>query len=188
MAAGQQPEFRNALSLVTRAIVLAAVLCGPLPTVAGEDLDAGARTVIGPQNPDLAGGAEALLAGDTERGIRLTRLGLDAAASTRERLAGLSNLCAAHLRRSDWDTAMAYCNEALELQPRFWRALVNRALIHTRLASYDAADADLEVAEEIAPGSHNVKAARALWRDATDPVVPVVIIDDRREASRADDE
>ncbi len=168
--------------------VLAAVLWAPLAYGAGDDREAGARTVIGPQNPDLANGAEALLAGDIDRGIRLTRLGLDAASNTRERLAGLSNLCAAHLRRSELDTAMAYCNEALALQPRFWRALVNRALINTELGRYDAARDDLDLAGEIAPGSRNLKAARARWRDATDPVVPIVVIDDRRERGRKDDE
>ena len=177
------------LSLLTAwALVPFALLSVPLPSLAGEDRDIGPRTVLGPRNPDLAYGAEALLAGDIDKGIRLTRRGLDAAANTRERLAGLSNLCAGYLRRSERDTALAYCNEALELQPRFWRALVNRAVVNTELGRYDAADADLDLAEGIAPGNHSVRAARALWRDLSDPVVPIVVIDDRREDGQNDDE
>jgi len=34
------------------------------------------KTVIGPSNPDLHDGANALLAGDAEEGVRLTLLGL----------------------------------------------------------------------------------------------------------------
>jgi tetratricopeptide (TPR) repeat protein len=154
---------------------------------AGSERDAGARTVIGPENPDIAEGAEALLSGDTERGIRLTRRGLEEATSTRARLAGLSNLCAGYLRLSDWETAIGYCNRALELNPRFWRALVNRALIHIHTSRFDDAKADLDRAQEIAPNSRNLRAARALWRDATDPVRPSVVIDDRRGGDRGDD-
>ena len=37
------------------------------------------RTVLGPRNPHLADGAQALLEGDAEKGVRLTLLGLAAA-------------------------------------------------------------------------------------------------------------
>jgi tetratricopeptide (TPR) repeat protein len=179
------PSNLRSLATWTAAVVL--LLPGPLMTAVGSEPDAGARTVIGPENPDLAEGAEALLSGDIERGIRLTQRGLEAATSTRERLAGLSNLCAGYLRLSDWATAIGYCNRALELNPRFWRALVNRALIHIHTTRFDDADADLDRAEEIAPNSRKVQAARAQWRDAADPVLPSVVIDDRRGGGRDDD-
>jgi tetratricopeptide (TPR) repeat protein len=178
---------QNLCSLVMSTAAVALLLSGPLSPAAADERDAGARTVIGPENPDLAEGAEAMLSGEIERGIRLTRRGLEAATNTRERLAGLSNLCAGYLRLSEWDTAIGYCNRALELNPRFWRALVNRALIHLHNARYDDADADLDRAEEIAPGSRKLQSARSLWRDATDPVLPSVVIDDRRGGGREDD-
>lgn len=178
---------RNLRILANSLAAAALLLSGSLSPAAESELDAGARTILGPKNPALADGAEALLSGRIERGIELTRRGLDAAANDRERLAGLSNLCAGYLRLSEWDTAIGYCNQALELNPRFWRALVNRALIHTRLSRYDEADADLDLAEEIAPGSRKVQSARAVWRDAADPVLPTVVIDERRGGDRGGD-
>jgi tetratricopeptide (TPR) repeat protein len=139
------------------------------------------RTVIGETNPDLADGARKLLAGDTKEGIRLTRLGLDAAHSSREREAGLSNLCAGYLRLDRPETALAYCDKALDLNPRHWRALCNRAVVFIQLGDPAAADVDLTLAESIAPNSRSVQAARGLWRDTTDPVEPSIVIDDSRE-------
>ena len=54
-----------------------------------------ARTVIGPDNADLADGAAALRVGNAEDGVRLTERGLKSASSRRDRVAGYSNLCAA---------------------------------------------------------------------------------------------
>lgn len=149
--------------------------------------ETGSRTVIGETNPDLAEGARRLIAGDTEEGIRLTRLGLDVAAGSRERQAGLSNLCAGYLRLEQYEVALGYCNSALDLNPRNWRALCNRALTYIMLGQYDDADIDLDLAESIAPSARSIKETRARWRDATDPVVPTVVIDDRRDPESADD-
>jgi tetratricopeptide (TPR) repeat protein len=179
----------NLRSLATWTAAVALLLSAPLTmAAAGERDTGGARTVLGSKNPELSEGAEAMLSGNVERGIRLTRRGLEAASNNRERLAGLSNLCAGYLRLAEWDTAMSYCDAALELNPRFWRALVNRALIHIHFGRYADADADLDLAEEIAPGSRNLQAARALWRDAADPVLPTVVIDDRRSREERGDD
>lgn len=149
--------------------------------------EVGARTVIGETNPNLAEGARRLLAGDTEEGIRLTRLGLDVAMGSRERQAGLSNLCAGYLGLEQYDVALGYCNAALDINPRNWRALCNRALAFTLLGQYDDADADLDLAESLAPNARALRETRARWRDATDPVVPTVVIDDRRDPEAAED-
>ena len=153
-----------------------------------DELEPDSRTVIGERNPALSDGARRLLAGDIEEGIRLTRLGLDAATTSRERQAGLSNLCAGYVRLARADTALDYCNAALGLNPKHWRALCNRALVYMQLGNHAAADADLSLAESIAPDARSVKLARGLWRDATDPVAPRVVIDDRREADESSDE
>jgi hypothetical protein len=60
----------NLRSLATSTAAVVLLLSGPLMPAAGSERDAGARTVIGPENPDIAEGAEALLSGDTERGIQ----------------------------------------------------------------------------------------------------------------------
>jgi tetratricopeptide (TPR) repeat protein len=164
------------------------LVAGALQSAAPAEPVPDSRTVIGERNPDLADGARRLLAGDTEEGIRLTRLGLDAALSDREREAGLSNLCAGYLRLGQDETALAYCDRALGLNPRHWRALCNRAVVFIRLGDPAAADVDLSLAESIAPKSRSVQMARRLWRDTTDPVAPRIVIDDRREEDLATDE
>ena len=54
-------------------------------------------TVLGPSNPDLHAGAQALLMGDADEGVRLTLLGLKYEGNTRDRITGLSNLCAGYI-------------------------------------------------------------------------------------------
>ena len=145
------------------------------------DTDSGMKTVLGPRNPDLSAGAQALLSGEVDEGIRLTRLGLDSAFGDRERVAGLSNLCAGYIRKHDWQAALGYCDEAIELDSDSWRARTNRALVYVFLGEFEKAEADLAVAEERAPGAASVKQVRSKYRDATDPVIPSVTIDDRRD-------
>ena len=140
------------------------------------------RTVIGPRNPDLKDGADALLAGEVEEGIRLTKLGLEAALGRRERHAALSNLCAGYVMLAQYDTALGYCNEVLSENENNWRALCNRALIYVRTERYDEARADLDRGQEIAPGASHLKEVRGMLLDATDPVMPNIIVDDRRDA------
>ncbi len=138
------------------------------------------KTVIGPTNPALAQGSEALLMGDAEEGVRLTHLGLKAAANRRERLAGYSNLCAGYAMLGQYEKGLTYCNNALEINARHWRTLNNRALIYVKLKRYDEAEADIEIAQELAPNSRTLKVVKAMLLDKTNPVSPNIVIDDRR--------
>jgi len=139
------------------------------------------KTVIGPTNEDLAAGADALLAGDGEEGVRRTLKGLDYAASTRERVAGMSNLCAGYAMLNQPEAGLPWCDQALELRPTHWRALSNRALIYIQLGRLEDAERDLSKAEELAPNARTVKIVRSMLLDITDPVAPLVVIDDRRQ-------
>jgi tetratricopeptide (TPR) repeat protein len=139
-----------------------------------------AKTVIGPANPDLAAGADALLAGDPERGVALTLQGLRLETRRRDRVAGLSNLCAGYIMLERLETAIEYCQLALAEDDRHWRAISNQALALVMLGRYDEADKALQRAEAIAPNARKVQTVRAMLRDKTDPVAPSVIIDDRR--------
>ncbi len=162
---------------------LALLLVFALPSIASEQT----RTVIGPTNQYLYDGSNALLAGDPEEGVRLTLLGLEFAANDRERVAGLSNLCAGYVMLDQLDTALGYCNQALALNERHWRSLSNRALIYVKLKRYDEAAADLDRGEAISPNARKIKDVRAMLLDATDPVEPTIIIDDRRQPLRDED-
>lgn len=154
---------------------------------AGEGVEeAQSRTVIGPRNPDLAAGADALLAGDAKEGIRLTNLGLAAAQGRRERQAAFANLCAGHVMLGEYETALDYCDRALAVNERHWRALCNRALAYVRLGRFEEAKADLDLGQSIAPNATALKEVRGLLLDVTDPVNPSVTIDDRREAAGED--
>lgn len=145
-----------------------------LPVVAQEQ----SRTVIGPANPDLAAGADALLAGDAEKGVNLTLSGLGMATDREERLIGFSNLCAGYILLNQRETALEYCDRALEIKPRHWKSLSNRALIHVQMRNYSAADKDLRIAESISPNAEQVREVRGMLRDALEPVEPEVRVKD----------
>jgi len=170
------------LKPVVLVLLLAAGAAG-----AGEKTDADMKTVIGPRNPELANGATALLNGRIEEGIRLTRIGLGNANGSRERQAAYSNLCAGYVLLEQYETAIEYCDLALEENDRNWRALNNRALARTELGDYELAKADLDRGEAIAPKASTIKEVRGWLLDHTEPVEPTVTIDDRREEDIDDD-
>ena len=156
------------------------------PAIAGQSSD-GVKTVLGPRNPALTEGAQELLDGNAEEGVRLTKLGLAVAQGRRERQAGLSNLCAGYLMLEQYETAIEYCDTALEENDNNWRAFCNRALINIRLERYEAAERDLVRSEELAPYARSVKETRGIFLDATDPVQPTIVIDDRRDPDAGDE-
>lgn len=145
-------------------------------------------TVIGPSNISLSDGADELLAGNAEEGVRLSLLGMPFANNKKDRLTGMSNLCAGFFMLGQMEEALSYCNQALEIDESHWRALSNRALIYVELKRYDEAEQDLQRGLEIAPNARTLKIISGMLLDATDPVAPTVIIDDRRDTEQVDDE
>jgi len=143
-------------------------------------------SVLGPSNVALQDGADALRSGDAEEGIRLTRLGLSQAISSGERETGKSNLCAGYAMLGQYETGLPYCDEVLQQNGRNWRARSNRALIYIKLRRFAEANEDLLVGEEVSPDAKTLRAVRKMYLDATDPVAPTVVVDDRREPDRDD--
>ena len=170
-----------------RTLTVAVLLLAAGLASAGEKTDGEMKTVIGPRNPELANGATALLQGRIEEGIRLTQIGLGKAQGSRERQAAYSNLCAGYVMLKKYETAIEFCDLALEENDRNWRALNNRALARTELGEYELAKADLDRGEAIAPKASTIKEVRGWLLDHTEPVEPTVTIDDRR-GEAADDE
>lgn len=146
------------------------------------------KTTLGPTNPDLYYGAEALLAGDGEKGVRLTLLGLQRAANARERTNGLSNLCAGYIMLGQYEMGVSYCDKVLAENDNHWRSYSNRALAYLKLGRFEETEADLQKAEAIAPNARTVKVVRSMLLDATNPVAPLIVIDDRRQAADDDEE
>lgn len=172
-------QHESTLGLKFLAVVC--LLLVPIVTLCQES-----RTVLGPSNIDLYEGAQLLKEGEAEEGLRRTLQGLEYAETPREKVSGMSNACAGYLMLDKPDEAIPWCNQALEIQERYWRALTNRAMAYLKLGLLDESDADISRAEEIAPGSRTVKRVRELLLDTTDPVEPHIIVDDRRQP--ADDE
>jgi len=140
--------------------------------------------IIGEPNPNLAEGARQLIAGHDEEGIKLTLLGLQAANGKWEEETALSNLCAGYTNLGDYENALMYCDMLLTRNDKGWRAYNSKALIYIATKQYDEAESALQKGEAINAGAHSMKIARALFLDATQPVVPEIEIDDRQKPER----
>ena len=164
-------------------LFLAFILLLPGPAYAQQDdrMELGNKTVIGIRNPPLKFGADAMLAGNYEEGIRLTHQGLARAVGVREEEAALSNLCAGYLQLGKYDTALKYCEILLSRNDESWRGYNNRALIYIKTRQWEKAEADLIKGEALNANARTIKVARAMYMDAVHPVAQEIEIDDRNE-------
>ncbi len=145
-----------------------------------DEQKAQSKTVIGPRNINLHDGANALLAGDIEEGVRLTALGLEHAATTRERKIGHSNLCAGYLMLEQLETALWHCNWVLERDENHWRTYNNRALVYLAMERYEESEADIRRGQSLNPRSEKLKEVKGMYLDEVEPVMENITIDDRR--------
>ena len=141
------------------------------------------KSVIGPSNIDLYDGANALMAGDGEEGVRRTLRGLELANGARELFIGHSNLCAGFLLTDQPAQALVHCNWVLERDDRHWRTYNNRALVYMRLERYEEAEEDIRKGQELRPNSKNLKIVKGMYLDETKPVRTKIEVDDRRSAT-----
>jgi len=152
--------------------------------------DEASKTVIEPRNIMLADGANALIAGDGEEGVRLTLRGLELAHGEHERKTGHANLCAGYVMINKPLTALEHCNWVLERDPLHWRTYNNRALAYLRLERFEESEADIARGQALSPRSRTLKIAKGMLLDETDPVMPNIEVDERRSAmedSRVED-
>lgn len=141
------------------------------------------KTVLGPSNIFLYDGANALIAGDGEEGVRLTLQGLEVAQGERERKAGHSNLCAGFLLINEPEKALVHCNWVLDRDSSHWRTYNNRALVYLRLERFDESEEDIRKGQALKPDSKNLKIVKGMYLDETQPVTPKIEADDRRNAT-----
>jgi len=142
------------------------------------------RWIIGSANPDINDGARALLSGRNEDGIRLTLSGLQAASGKKQEEVALSNLCAGYTNIGDYDSALKYCNILLHRNDQLWRVYNSKALIYIYTKQYEKAEQELIKGEALNKGATTMKIARALYLDATQPVIPEIEIDDRKNKNQ----
>jgi tetratricopeptide (TPR) repeat protein len=110
-------------------------------------------TVIGDENPLLTRGAQALIDGQAEEGVRLTLEGLKLPAPPRNIAAAHANLCAGYVLLHRYDEALAQCNTAIELDATNWRAFNNRAAVFSAQGLYEKAIEDVLVGLKISPSA-----------------------------------
>ena len=163
------------------AIVALCLLLAAWPALAEEeDRAIQNKTIIGPKNLHLYDGANELLAGDFEEGVRLTALGLEFATSNRERKIAHSNLCAGYLMLGQLETALWHCNWVLERDENHWRSYNNRALVYLAMERYEESEADIQRGQGINPRSEKLKEVKGMYLDEVEPVTENITIDDRR--------
>lgn len=153
--------------------LFASALLGSTGAAAGEAISpAQSATVIGPANPLLTAGTDALEMGRYEEGVRLTLAGLEQPASWQDIAAGHSNVCAGYAALKRWEQALEHCNKALELDRTNWRAFNNRAAVFVGLKQFDLAMTDVNAGLALAPQSGTLQKSRE------------VVIQHRNAASR----
>ncbi len=167
----------------TRTALLATMLLVSVQAIAGNE----AKTVLGPRNLHLYDGAQALMAGDGEKGVRLTLLGLGMAQGTREKKAAHGNLCAGYMMIKEPEKALEHCDWVIERHPNHWKTYNNRALVYMQLGRMDEAEADIRRGQEINPNSRSLKIVKGMYLDKTEPVTPQVEIDERRNPADGTD-
>lgn len=142
-----------------------------------------AKTVLGPRNIYLYDGAQALMAGDGEEGVRLTLRGLETAQGSRETKSAHGNLCAGYMMIDRPEQALRHCNWVLERYEKHWKTYNNRALVYMKLGRYEEAEEDIRKGQEINPGSRTLKIVKGMYLDETEPVTTKIEIDDRRQSA-----
>lgn len=163
--------------------VLAVFLAVSLPALAEEP-----RTVLGPRNIYLYDGANALIAGDGEEGVRLTLQGTALAHGQREEKSGHANLCAGYVMINQPEKALGHCDWVLERDASHWRTYNNRALAYLRLGRFDESNEDIRKGQALRPNSKTLKIVKGMYLDEIQPVTPHVEIDERRSASPTTDD
>ncbi len=137
------------------------------------------RTIIGASNEFLSAGSFAIRTGQYDEGIRLTHLGLTRyQPSQADRVAALSNLCAAHAAKGEPDVAIPFCDESLSMSTRNWRAYSNRAYAYFLKGMLSEATFDLDSAAAISPEARQVVQLRGMINEVG--LRPRVIVEDHR--------
>jgi tetratricopeptide (TPR) repeat protein len=145
--------------------MLAALLICSAPAIAQQASNTNSsNTVIG-ANAMLSEGSTALLSGDWQRGLELTRMGLSQALSPEDRAAGLANMCAGHAALRQFDKGLEYCNQSLAISEDNWRAWQNRAACNLGLGRIEESLRDLQRGLALNPHSDALQKTLAIARE-----------------------
>ncbi|MGH8185390.1 MAG: hypothetical protein ACREUC_02410 [Steroidobacteraceae bacterium] len=149
----------------SRALIAAFAIGAALASsAAAEPLPSGSNTVIGP-NVLLSDGAEALMKGQWERGIELTKMGLAFAISQQDKAAAYANLCAGYGALKQYQRALENCDQSLAITQDNWRAWQNRAAANLGLGKIDESLRDIQRGLQLNPDSDALQKTLAIARD-----------------------
>jgi len=94
----------------------------------------------------ISAGATAFERGSFDKSEAFSRHALKQGLKKSRKAAAYSNLCAALGEQGELEEAMESCNKAVNYNPKNWRALSNRAVLHAKAGNQDAARADISAA------------------------------------------
>lgn len=151
-------------SLSTAIIVSVAASVALSSGALAEPATSGSNTVIGP-NVLLSDGAEALMKGQWERGIELTKMGMAFAVSQEDRAAAYANLCAGYGALKQYQRALENCDQSLAITQDNWRAWQNRAAANLGLGKIEESMRDIQRGLQLNPDSDALQKTLAIARD-----------------------
>jgi len=133
------------------AFVAAIMLIGAVPGA-----EANTSRVIRLHSSDLLNqGIRALRQGEMERAITALNRFLEEPATKRNRVVAHNNLCIAYQYIGDLDAASEQCSLAIELNPKYIRAYVNRGDLYSKSKMWGKALSDYNKAINF--GGKNIK-------------------------------
>jgi tetratricopeptide (TPR) repeat protein len=153
--------------MTLRPSLIALLLCSAQTASLADPRDPEAtNTLVLGANEYLTAGADAIRAGQYDDGIRYTLLGLERRVNgQRNRAAGLANLCAAYVAKSEPGKALPYCNDSLSLDASNWRAYSNRSQAYLIMGRYADAERDNDAAAALNPTAAHVRMIRELLNE-----------------------
>ncbi len=123
-------------------------------------------TIVGSGNEFLAAGTYSIQIGEYEEGICLTLLGLTRyPPSLEDRVAALSNLCAAHVAVGELNLAIDYCTQSLGPGGSNWCAYSNRAYAYLLKGMFSEATYDLDTAAVINSDAERIAEIRGMLNE-----------------------
>jgi tetratricopeptide (TPR) repeat protein len=137
------------------------------------------RNVFGISNELLTVGAEAMMAGRWQDGVRLTLKGLDEGRVSDDlRVSALSNLCGAYAVLNQPDLAIDYCTQSLEIDDANWHAWSNRSYAYWLQRQYDRAGDDLQRAMDLNDNARELAQIRGMLNEVA--LQPRIQMEDRQ--------
>ena len=94
----------------------------------------------------ISSSASAFQKGDFRKSATFSKYALKQGLKKSRKAAAYSNLCAALGAQDEFESAKEACDRAIELNPKNWRALSNRAVINSLVGDQDSAIQDIDSA------------------------------------------